>query len=106
MEKKFPFEVIVAGGVRQFYRLRKRLLRGGSTRAEGIRALAGRYDRLECNWYGWLSPADAAVVRGALGLTEEEAEVEVRALRNHDKRRAYLRWRRATGSRRYLDSEK
>lgn len=74
-DKKYPFEVVLCGGVRTYFALRKgRLLKGGSTMAEGVKAMAGRYDVLERYWFGALERPEALVVCGYLGITEEEAK--------------------------------
>jgi hypothetical protein len=80
-DKKYPFEVMLCGAIRPYFELRKRLFKGGSTRRQGIRAMAGMYDRAECYWYGALAATECRVVCDHLGLTEEEGADLVKAYR-------------------------
>jgi hypothetical protein len=80
-EKKYPFEIVLCGGWPKWYELRSRLYRGGSTHKVGVQALSGMFDRVVYEWDGELDGEDAAVVRGHLGLTPEEAAEAVRAYR-------------------------
>jgi len=84
MDKKYAFEIVVCGGVRTYFGLRKgRLLHGGSTLPEAIRALAGKYDRAESYWYGALEGAERALVLRLLGLNDETA---VELIKMHKRR--------------------